>query len=118
MKAFAKSLQAQLVTWFTDNQNVVSIFNCGSKLKYQHYRIWQWTSTKSCLLNGVSIDMQCIPRDLNSAADDISKFIDYTINDIVFNDLDDLWGLHTCDRFACLYDANVQCFNSRFYQHR
>ena len=58
-------------------------------------------------------------RDLNSAADDISKFIDhddYSINDIVFNALDDLWGLHTCDRFACQYNAKVQCFYSRFYQ--
>jgi len=48
---------------------------------------------QSCLLNGVSIDMQWMPRDLNSAADDISKFIDHddcAINDIVFNALDDL----------------------------
>ena len=40
------------------------------------------TSFQQCL-NGVSIDMQWIPRDLNSAADDISKFIidhdDYAI---------------------------------------
>lgn len=39
---------------------------------------------QTCLINGVSIDMQRVPRDLNSAADDISTFIDhddYTIND-------------------------------------
>ena len=52
------------------------------------------------LLNGVSIDMQWIPRDLNGPTDDISKFIDnddYTItNDTVFNALDDLWDPNTC----------------------
>ena len=51
------------------------------------------------------------PRDLNSAADDISKFIDYD-----FNSLDDLWDPCTCDRFACSYNAKIQCVNSRFYQ--
>ena len=74
---------------------------------------------RSCLLNGVNIDMQWIPRDLNSVADDISKFIDYDdymMNDAVFNAFDDLWGPHTCNRFACSYNAKIQCFNSRFYQ--
>ena len=73
----------------------------------------------TCLLNAINIDMQWIPRDLNSVADDISKFVDYDdymINDTVFNALDDLWGPHTCDRFACSYNAKIQCFNSRFYQ--
>ena len=49
--------------------------------------------------------MQWIPRDLNSVADNISKLVDYDdymINDAVFNALDDLWGLHTYDRFATM----------------
>ena len=44
----------------------------------------------------------------HSADDHISKFADhddYAINDIVFNALDDLWGLHTCDGFACPFNA-------------
>ena len=115
MKAFAESLKAQTVTWFTDNQNVVRIVNSGSKtpalqeLAMDIYR--------SCLLNGVNIDMQLIPRDINSVADDISKLFDYDdymMSDAVFNALDDLWGPHTCDRFACSYNAKIQCFNSRF----
>lgn len=117
MKAFSESLQAQSVTWFTDNQNVVRIVNCGSRVPALQDLAMDIFQT--CLLNSVSIDMQWIPRDLNSAADDISKFIDhddYTINDTVFNAVDDLWGPHTCDRFACPYNAKVQCFNTRFYQ--
>ena len=32
---------------------------------------------RGCLLNAINVDMQWIPRDLNSAADDTSKFINY-----------------------------------------
>ena len=54
-----------------------------------------------CLISGICIDMQWIPRDLNVLADDISKIVDrddFTINDSVFFALDELWGPHTCDR--------------------
>ena len=112
-------VQAQSVTWFADNQDVVRIVNCGSRvpaLQDLAINIFQ-----TCLLNGVSIDMQWIPRDLNSVADDISKFIDhddYSINDTVCNALEDLWDPHTCDRFACPYNAKVQCFNTKILSTR
>ena len=99
MKAFTESLQAQSVTWFTDNQNVVRIVNCGSRVPALQDLAMDIFQT--CLLNGVSIDMQWNPRDLNGATDDISKFIDhddYTINDTVFNALYDLWDPNACDR--------------------
>ena len=117
LKSFNESLKAQTVTWFTDNQNVVRIVSCGSKvpmLQELAMDIYQ-----SCLQNAINIDIQWIPRDLNSAADDFSKFIDYddyTINDSVFNAVEELWGPHSCDRFACSYNAKVPLFNSRFYQ--
>ena len=63
--------------------------------------------------------MQWIPRDLNIIADDISKFVDlddYSINDGVFYSLDELWGPHTCDRFACHYNAKLPKFDTRFFQ--
>ena len=117
MQAFVESLKAQTVTWFTDNQNVVQIVNSGSKTPALQELAMD--IHRSCLLNAVNIDMQWIPRDVNSVADDISKFVDYDdymLNDTVFNALDDLWGPHTCDRFACSYNAKIQCFNSSFYQ--
>ena len=46
---------------------------------------------RSCLLNAVNVVMKWIPGDLNSVADDTSKFVDYgnyMINDTVFNALD------------------------------
>ena len=85
MKAFVESLKAHTVTWFTDHQNVVWIVN-------------SMDFHRSCSLNAVNINIHWIPRDLNSEADDISKFIDYDdymINDTVFNALHDLWGPHT-----------------------
>jgi len=117
VKAFVESLKAQTVTWFTYNQNVVRIVSSGSKTPALQELAMD--IHRRCLLHAINIDMQWIPRDLNSAADDISKFIDYDdymINDAVFNALDGLWSPHTCDRFACSYNAKIQCFNSRFYQ--
>ena len=116
LKYFNESLKAQTVTWFTDNQNVVRIVSCGSKvpmLQELPIDIYQ-----SCLLNAINIDIQWIPRDLKTTADNFSKFIDYddyTINDLVFNAVEELWGPHSCDRFACSYNAKVPLFNSRFY---
>ena len=48
----------------------------------------------SCLLNAINIDMQWIPRDLNSVADDISKFVDY--EDYMITEL---YGLQCSWRF-------------------
>ena len=50
------------------------------------------------------------PRDLNSRADLISRLIDfddYELNHVIFQGLDELWGLHTVDRFACNYNAKL-----------
>ena len=59
------------------------------------------------------------PQGLQLLADDIRKVMDYddyTINESVFFALDERWGPHTCDRFACHYNAKRPAFNSRFYQ--
>ena len=67
----------------------------------------------------ISIDMQWIPWDLNVIADDIGKLVDYndyTIKDSVFYAIDELWGPHTCNRFASHYNATFQKFNTRYYQ--
>jgi hypothetical protein len=59
------------------------------------------------------------PEDCNCEADVISRIIDYddyTLHDSIFVRLDSLWGPHTVDRFACVYNAKLARFNSRFYQ--
>ena len=111
------SLRARTVVWYTDNHNVARIVNVGSKIPaLQRMGL---DIHRLSLLASVSIDMECIPGDLNIIADDISKFVDlddYSISDGVFHCLDELWGPHTCDRFACHYNAKFPKFNTRFYQ--
>ena len=112
IKAFADCLKSQSVAWYTDNQNVVRIVSTGSKvLALQQLAM---DIHQSYLLSSIHIDMQWIPRDLNTAADDLSKFIDYddyTINDAVFNALDELWGphtlVHTTLKFSCLIPSSI-----------
>ena len=46
----------------------------------------------------------------------LTEFDDYAINDVTFQGIDDLWGPHTVDRFACNYNVKLPRFNSRFFQ--
>ena len=117
LQAFIDSLSVRTVVWYTDNQNVARIVNLGSKVPALQRMALD--IHRLCLLASVSIDMQWIPRDLNIIADDIGKFVDlddYSFNDGVFHCLDELWGPHTCDRFACHYNAKLPESNIRFYQ--
>ena len=117
LDAFIEELKFRTVSWFTDNQNVVSIVNKGSKVPELNsiaLEIFQ-----KCMLNGITIDVNWIPRDFNIVADEISKIIDYddyTINDDIFAFLDKSWGPHTVDRFACHYNKKLPLFNSKFFQ--
>ena len=115
--SLVNELRSQTVSWFTDNQNVVSIISKGSKVpELQSIAL---SIFQKCMTNNISLDLQWIPRDLSYAADEISKIIDYddyTINDEVFAFLDDTWGPHTIDRFACHYNRKVSRFNSKYFQ--
>lgn len=117
LQAFIDSLRAQTVVWYTDNQNVVRIVNIGSKVPaLQRIAL---DIHRICLRASISVDVQWIPRDHNTFADDISKLVDlddYSINDDVFHSLDERWGPHSCDRFASCYNAKLPKFNTRFYQ--
>ena len=66
------------------------------------------------MLNGMSIDVNWIPRDLNYVADEISKIIDY--DDYTTHFLDHRWGPHTIDCFACHYNSKLLLFNLKFFQ--
>ena len=74
---------------------------------------------QKCMLNGITFDVNWIPRDFNNVADGISKIIDYddyTINDDIFAFLDESWGPNTIDSFACHYNKKLALFNSKFFQ--
>ena len=59
--AFGDNLKSHTIAWFTNNQNVVSIVNKGSKvaeLQAVSLRIFE-----KCMSNGINIDLSLIPRD-------------------------------------------------------
>ena len=59
----------------------------------------------------IQLAMNWIPRDQNSQADFSSKIVDfddYSVIDDVFFHLEELWGPHSVDRFACCYNAKIQ----------
>lgn len=117
LAAFVNHLAGQIVACNTDNQNVVRIIQAGSMVKELQdvaLNIFLFTSQHQIHLN-----VTWLPRDQNSQADFFSKvvdFDDYSLHDEVFIDLENLWGPHTVDRFACSYNAKLPRFNSRFVQ--
>lgn len=116
LQTFEIYVQNRTIAWFTDNQNVVSIVSKGSRvaeLQDMALKLFE-----ICLNSHINLDIQWVPRELNTQADSISQiqdYDDYTLNDFVFAKLDQLWGPHTVDRFACCYNTKLVRFNSRFY---
>jgi len=64
------------------------------------------------------IEPEWILRTLNQQADWLSHVEDYddwAIHSDHFRMLDDIWGPHTVDRFACSYNSHLPRFNSHFW---
>ncbi|XP_053391340.1 uncharacterized protein LOC128554120, partial [Mercenaria mercenaria] len=110
------SLENRRVTVNSDNKNVCSILNIGSKKPQLHdisVQIYDY-----CNKHDISVVSHWIPRACNSEADFLSRCSDsddWSVVDWVYDILDVKWGSHSFDRFA--YDYNRKCmkFNSRFW---
>ena len=69
--------------------------------------------------NGASIQLQWIPRESNTQADNLSKMTmlrdtdQWEVTDSLFTYLDQNWGPHTVDRFASNRNSKCAKFNSR-----
>lgn len=67
-------VEEKRVKCFTDNKNIVSIIFKGSmKDDLQNISL---NIYRHCLVNGIHLEMECIPRSLNEKADFISQFRD------------------------------------------
>ena len=67
---------------------------------------------------GISIDIQWLPREENVISDYISKlfdFDDWGVTGRFFYFVDNIFGLHTCDRFADSGNKKVKQNYSRFF---
>ena len=107
----------EFVASLSDNQNVLRIVQVGSMVKELQdivLDIFLFSSHRQIQLN-----ISWVPREHNSQADSVSKIVDfddYSVHDDIFLYLEDRWGPHTVDRFACSYNAKLPRFNSRFLQ--
>ena len=72
----------------------------------------------TCLQQHIRIEPEWIPSDQNEQADYISRLVDYDdwmLNPEIFHLLDAMWGPHTIDRFANMFNNQLVRFNSRFW---
>ena len=116
LESMHTQLAGKLVKVYTDNQNVVHICQVGSMKPDLHdlamdiYRI--------CIINGITIEVEWIPRRENEQADLLSRifdFDDWSVTDNIFQMFEKRWGKITFDRFADDKNHKVEKFNSRFW---
>lgn len=116
LQSFCQCFRGRAVKWLTDNQNCVTILECGS-MKMDLHEI-SISIFETCLRNGITIEAQWVPREENTKADYLSKIIDYEdwgVTDDFFSFISGLWGPYDIDRFASFKNAKVARFNSLFW---
>ena len=102
--------------WFSDSQNCCSIVNVGSPKP--HLQSIAAKNFNLCMLHDIELEIAWLPRMDNEKADYLSRIIDYddwSLDHKLFKFLDNKWGPHTVDRFACFCNAQLSRYNSRFW---
>ena len=108
LASYAKELENTKVKVFTDNDNAARIVLVGSRKP--HLQALTIDIFQLCLAKR-------IVRSVNERVDLLSRFVDkddWSLNPVVFQDIDVKWGPHTVDRFASYYNAQLPRFNSKF----
>ena len=109
-------LRNRLVKVYTDNQNVARIINCGSMR--QELQNISLNLFDLCLQNSISLEVEWIPRDLNTTADFFSKlfdFNDWSVDDIYFQHFNNIWGPFDCDLFADYNNHKLSKYFSAYW---
>ena len=73
---------------------------------------------KICVLHGISIEPEWVPRSSNEQADNLSRIVDFDdwfVSPHIFRLLDLTWGSHSIDRFADEHNHLLPRFDSRFW---
>ena len=92
LETFKDKLCGKVVKWFTDSQNCVRIVQSGSsKTSLQNLAL---SIFSICVYKSISIDIQWIPRELNTQADAISKIFYYDDWGVSKNFFLILWNLY------------------------
>ena len=118
LKAFKDHIAQRSVKFRVDNQATVSIVAKGSMRPSCHQ--FAIEIFKFCQSNGVSLNIQWVPRELNKQADLISRLPevldtdDWNISPEFFRILERRWGSFTVDCFANSYNTKCSKFYSLF----
>ena len=114
LQSFLPLLKGSSIKWFSDSQNACRIIQVGSMRKGLHViarlKIFQF-----CVVNGIDLEMQRIPRTKLNMADFISRIIDvddWQITTSFFEFLDYTWGQHIVDCFDNFYNMKDKKFYS------
>ena len=115
LASYVSQLENKKVKVFTDNDNAARIVLVGSPKP--HLQSLAIDIFQLCLTKHIVLDTQWIPRSENERAHFLSRFVDkddWSLNPVVFQDIDAKWGPHTVDRFSSYYNAQLPRFNSKF----
>jgi hypothetical protein len=108
-------LQGREVLHRTDNMNTVRILSVGSRKEELHCEAVE--IYKLCQKHSIRLSVEWVPRDDNVCADALSRTEDandYSLDPLVFQQLDKRWGPYTVDRFASMRTKQLTRFCSRF----
>ena len=115
LHSFVELLKHKRVKIFTDSQSAARIVSVGSSKV--HLQSVALSIFRFCFSHGIALEAQWIPKSLSERADLSSRFVDKDdrrVNPSVFRLVDAKRGLHTIDRFASRYNAQLPRFNSKF----
>lgn len=115
LQAYAPLLSGKPVKWFSDSQSCVHIVQSGSTKLDLHSEAMGIFNI--CMKFNIDLRIQWIPRELNTVADDISKYRstdEWEVSREFFEYLDALWGPHDIDRFATYKNRKTARYNSLF----
>ena len=99
LKSNIKDLKNKKIKVFSDNKNVQSVLQIGSRIS--ELQEIACDINELCEKNGITVYPEWIPSADNQMADDLSRFgdcNDWSVSDSVFHDLDAKWGyIHSMD---------------------
>ena len=117
LQVFKPVFKGKKVTWFVDNYGASVIIQKGSGKLDLHslaLGIFELTQT-GC----IDLQVTWIPREYNTTADLLSKYVDvgdWEIAGTLFSLLNAKWGPFTVDRFANSRNKKVDRFYSKFFE--
>ena len=92
-------------------ENFRSIVFCDVLLKWMCVCRWRvFTNLVTYLSHQIHLEPEWIPRGQNEQADFISRILDFDnwmLDPLMFAELDHEWGPQTIDRFADMYNAQL-----------